>query len=221
MTEMIAIATVALTTASFAVTLILLVYKIGIWRGRVSEKVKQLEGAAENDRKNFRDTVENFRKEVRESAENFRKEVRESAENFRREMREDIGKIQDQIVEIFKRLPPIPPTVGGASPLSLTEFGREISQDLDADKWANGIYESLQKQVQGKPEYIFQEVCMEYVRNELPENMKEKVKEVAYNRGIEDKKQVEWVLVVVLRDKLLATTAHGGRDLQYGHNASV
>ena len=152
----------------------------------MSEQVNQLDKNAENDRKNFRETVENFRKE----------------------MREDIGKIQDQIVEIFKRLPPIPPTVGGASPLSLTEFGREISQDLEADKWANDIYGSLQKQVQGRPEYIFQEVCVEYVRNELSEGMKQKVKQVAYHRGIEDKKQVEWVLIVVLRDTLLATTVH-------------
>ena len=48
---------------------------------------------------------------------------REVLTGFMREVRDDIRAIRENILEIFKRLPPAPATVQSDSPLRLTEFG--------------------------------------------------------------------------------------------------
>ncbi len=64
------------------------------------------------------------------------------------EIRKDTEGIRTNIEEIFRRLPP-PPLIASRSPLSLTDFGRKVADDLNAEAWADnvahGIWETVQE----------------------------------------------------------------------------
>ena len=121
---------------------------------------------------------------------------RASFKDFMKEVRNDIK-------EILRRLPSH--VLGGGSPLQLTEYGRSISERLDAVALAQEIAPRLQVQIEGKAPYEIQERCFDYVRHEYepPDEVESLIKTCAYDHGI-DRGQVLDVLAVELRDKLLA-----------------
>ena len=120
---------------------------------------------------------------------------RASFKDFMKEIRKDI-KI------ILGRLPPRPVT--GSSPLRLTDLGESISQTLEARHWAVRTAEELQGRIQGMQPYEIQDFCSTYIKNEFTPDalQKARIKECAYEHGIESTSVLE-VLMVELRDKLL------------------
>ncbi len=119
------------------------------------------------------------------------------------ELSKDVKKIGEQILEIFKRLPP-PVPVAGESPLHLTDFGEEISEYINATEWAEQIAPKLREKVEGKSKYEIQELCFSYVQGVDLDQTHEQFTNVhscAFDKGIEVKAVLK-VLGVELRDKL-------------------
>ena len=114
--------------------------------------------------------------------------------------------VNDKLEDIFKRLPP--KATFGKSPLALTEFGKSISKELNAEAWAEK--EVGEKEIffplQRKPEYEIHRFCVEYVRKREFRNTymsPAKIQSCAYNHGTTTN-EVEDTLAVVLRDAVLA-----------------
>ncbi|MCY4674105.1 MAG: hypothetical protein OXD43_10145 [Bacteroidetes bacterium] len=191
LSEIIAIATVALTTVSFAVTLVVFVYKVGVWRRTTDKDLQQLRDTADSDRKDFRETIDNYRQDSRETIQ---------------EIREDIREIRSNIENLFIRTtlpPPSSQPITSSSPLSLTDFGEKIARDLGAAHWVNKTAPEVWSYAQTLIEdYEVQGYCFKYVRHYLSDEMETRIKRTAYEYGT-DIEGVYNVLAIVLRDKLL------------------
>lgn len=121
----------------------------------------------------------------------------------RKAFKEFMNEIEKKIEDVLERLPPRK-VVTQASPLQLTDFGKEIAEEIEAEKWAEEIVMHLTKEVKGKSPYNIQQYCFEYVRNfEFDEVKDEDLRGCAYMRGIE-LDDVKRVLAVVLRNRLLS-----------------
>ena len=110
--------------------------------------------------------------------------------------------IRLDIKDIFSRLPAT--SVKGSSPLTLTELGEQISNEVGAKKWAEQIAEELQESVKNMEPFEIQDICFDYVKEKFqpePEFLK-LLQTSAYNTGL-DLKKVYDVLAVELRDHLL------------------
>ncbi|MYC62948.1 MAG: hypothetical protein F4X16_08975 [Caldilineaceae bacterium SB0661_bin_34] len=81
-------------------------------------------------------------------------EHRNTVKDILAEMREDIK-------NILKRIPPS--TVASESPLRLTDFGQDISEQLDAGTWAQRTAAELRDEVEGKQDFEVQDFCFTYV----------------------------------------------------------
>ena len=127
---------------------------------------------------------------------------REVLTGFMREVRDDIRAIRENILEIFKRLPPAPATVQSDSPLRLTEFGEDIAKDLDAKQWASRVAAGLVGEVEGLEPFEIDEFCARYVREDLTDDWNRRVARCAFDCGI-DRPGVLAGLRVALRDALL------------------
>ena len=116
--------------------------------------------------------------------------------------KEFMAEVRDDIKEILGRLPPR--TVAGASPLTLTDLGRRVSQRLGASAIARDLAPLLHGAAAGQSEYDIQAMCFSYIEDkyEPPPEVEALIRACAYENGI-DRKQVMDVLVVELRDSLL------------------
>ena len=116
---------------------------------------------------------------------------------------EFMAEIRDDIKSILRRLSPV---VASGSPLRLTDLGKAIAESLEASTWAERVAPGLETRAEGMPPYEIQDLCSDYVRKEavFDEAQQAKIKESAYNNGLE-RDQVLDVLMVVLRDRLLAS----------------
>ncbi len=126
---------------------------------------------------------------------------RSSFKEFMEEIRTNIKSIQEDIKKIFHLIPAV---ISSESPLKLTDLGRSISSDVNADKWAAEKAVGLVDKFLDKHPYEIQEFCFEFVEEESnysPE-MISKMKMSSYNHGIE-MKHVKRALAVELRDVLL------------------
>ncbi len=81
------------------------------------------------------------------------------------EIQKDIEGIRTKIEDILHRLPP-PPLITGKSPLSLTGFGEEIADKLDAENWANNLAYDIWEDVQEMKDYEVHEYCFDCVRSD-------------------------------------------------------
>ena len=123
------------------------------------------------------------------------------------ELRKEMTEIRDQITGIFMRLGPA--TVSTASPVQLTDLGKAVSKEIEAESWAREAVPTLADRA-GKlsEEFEFHELAETYVQevregSEVPKELERRVKACAYAKGIE-LEQVWRVLVVELRDALLS-----------------
>lgn len=100
------------------------------------------------------------------------------------------------------------PTVGGASPLSLTEIGKVVSEALDLPALARKIAPAVNQRVSGMQAYDIQEFCFDYIRDEYqPDTVDdERIKQCAFEKGL-DRDDILDALAIVLRDELLAAKA--------------
>ena len=97
------------------------------------------------------------------------------------------------------------PTVGGKSPLSLTEIGKKVSDALNMPDMAERLAPSLKSRVEGMLPYDIQEFCFVYIRDEYQPGAEDekRIKDCAYDNGL-DRDDVMDALAIILRDKLIA-----------------
>ena len=119
------------------------------------------------------------------------------------DIKNSITTIQNDIKTILGALPP--PTVSRTSPLSLTDFGKQISKEVKAGIWAEDMAGRLVGRVQDKKPFEIQEFCFKFVKGaefKPTEETSNAIRESAYNHGtkIDDIKDV---FVVELRDSIL------------------
>ncbi len=123
-------------------------------------------------------------------------------DRFGSSLEDTLKTIQSDIKKIFERLPP--PVTSTQSPVKLTDFGRSISNDLDAGKWAEEKAAGLIDGVRNKQPYEIQEFCFKFANDEeYDPTMVSKIQtSSAYNHGI-DIDQIKRVLAIELRDVFL------------------
>ncbi len=80
----------------------------------------------DKDRKSAKIAADADRKAWEQRADRDLAEWKESVEQERSALRDFMSEIRDDIKKIFARLPPTPAPVESASPLRLTDFGRQI-----------------------------------------------------------------------------------------------
>ena len=112
--------------------------------------------------------------------------------------KEFMTEIRKDIAEILLRLSPTP-TATAASPVRLTDFGREISRELDVKAWAMIEAEPLLDQARGKQEHEVYDLCIDYVQaqSDKDEALRNTIRASAYRHGI-DTAQVQRVYVIEL-----------------------
>lgn len=105
------------------------------------------------------------------------------------------------------------PAIKSTSPLSLTEYGEELSKGIDADSLASLYVDKLEPKVTGKNAYEIQQYCFKYAETLLLEDLQKLNKEkydaitnFAFDAGISTDKLMR-VVGIMLRDKLLDMTA--------------
>ncbi|MDE0201340.1 MAG: hypothetical protein OXK73_02770 [Rhodospirillaceae bacterium] len=116
--------------------------------------------------------------------------------------KEFMKEVRGALAEIFRRLPTPPATVS-ASPIQLSDFGREISATGDASAWAGGHAPDLEAEAAGKEEFEVFDLCVAYVEKVFAEDeeFQRRVRATAYQHGTEVA-QVLRVYQVELRDRL-------------------
>lgn len=121
---------------------------------------------------------------------------RQNFNQFMTEMREKID-------DIFERLPSRR-LLEERSPLGLTDFGREVGEEIDAKEWAANMVATLKSEVESKSPYQVQDFCFDYVKSklELTPEQTELVESSAYSHGLKIEKVLD-VLVIELRDALI------------------
>lgn len=133
---------------------------------------------------------------------------RKAFKEFMSEIQKDIKEIRTNVEEIFRRLPR-QPLITSKSPLSLTKFGAEVAEELDAEDWADDQAYQVWEDVQGMKDYEVHEYCNDHVRaDDFTGHMRDTIKEVAYENGI-NTDGVYDVLAIVLRDTILEKLREG------------
>ena len=128
---------------------------------------------------------------------------RRDFKSFMDEIRTELSRIHSRIDDIFGKLGG-PATLNTASPITLTDLGRSISETLGASAWAANRAETLIERVIEAPAYDIQVFTFEYVEGEFTPDaaMEATIKQCAYENGLR-RKQVLDVLAIELRDQLL------------------
>ena len=122
--------------------------------------------------------------------------------SFTENVRDDIRELRQDIKRLLSWQGS--PTVGGKSPLSLTEIGKKVSNELNMPDMAARLAPYLKSRVEGMLPYDIQEFCFDYIRDEyqLPTEYEAQIKQCAYDNGL-DCDDILDALAIVLRDKLL------------------
>ena len=115
-----------------------------------------------------------------------------------------LDEVRADIKKIFREMPR--KVSAQESPLRLTDFGKSISDSLEAQQWAKGTAEQVKQEVDGFTAYAIQEWAYRFVKQEdrLPSTdmPQEKMEITAFNHGV-GLQQVHEVLALELRDELL------------------
>ena len=109
--------------------------------------------------------------------------------------------IRNDIKEIFRRLPLAPAGVKEGSPLTLTDFGQKMSENMDARAWAEELAPTLQAELVGKRAFEVDAFSRRYVYEQMREDAR--VAKCMYEMAVEPDNALN-VLHVVLRDRLIA-----------------
>ena len=122
---------------------------------------------------------------------------------FRNTVGDTIKEIRDDIKKLLERLPAKP--IAPGSPITLTDLGKSISEEIGGSIWAKDQVEKFFPDVQGKNQYEIQELSFDYVKKkfEPPDAFYQKMQECAYEKGVTID-GVKDVLAVELRDALLS-----------------
>ena len=136
----------------------------------------------------------------------FMREIRDEMREMRGEMREMRGEIKN----IFNRLPG-EPVEKVTSPISLTDYGKELSQSINASEIADLQITKVTAAVENFNAYQIQEYCFSFSKDDLLNELKanhadlyDKIHEVAFEQGM-DVEKLTRVIALELRDKILPT----------------
>ena len=123
---------------------------------------------------------------------------REAFHNFMDEIRE-------KLEQIFERLPPRR-LLDSESPLKLTEFGQEVSNQVKGKAWASEQAQKISDDLSDAGEYEIQERCLSHVwlQYENDDELKNIYRQCAYDNGVKVDQIVE-VVSVELRDAVLSS----------------
>ncbi len=115
-----------------------------------------------------------------------------------------MNQISQRIDEIWKHLGG-KPVSESTSPISLTDFGRSISERVGAKKWSHEESIALIEELRGFSEYQVQEFCNGHVWKKIlgDDELKARVENCAYQEGIDTEKVAE-VISIELRDAVLS-----------------
>ena len=141
-------------------------------------------------------------KEVKAEQRSFGESLKE-VKAEQRSFGVSLRKVEEKIINIPEQLPP-PTIVEIKSPIRLSNFGRDISENLSVDRWAADHATCLVDKASEKQEFEIFEMCVEYVGNQFENNVgfNKNFRKGAYEVGT-DVEQVKKVYAVELRDALL------------------
>lgn len=119
-------------------------------------------------------------------------------------LKEMMTEVRSDIKNLFERLPHRQ-SVKGASPVQLTEFGKDISEHQMIDAWAAEYVTDLVEKLHSKEEFDVFETCVKFISGKMESdpNFARVVRKAAYEHGT-DVEQVIKVYEVVLRDAVMA-----------------
>lgn len=163
-----------------------ILYQILKWKAKTDGDISRQGDCADLDR-----TAANNRiNQVEERA----KEDRTTFNVIATEIREDIKKI-------LLYVNPNPP-IESNSPYRLTEFGEKIANVVKDHIWAEQLVPELKEEIEGKEPFEIDDFAHVYVNERITDKWRRQIAICAYEMGTE-KSNVEAVLAIVLRDKLL------------------
>ena len=172
-----------------------IILAIGKWIGNVN-----------TDRKSFKE----FMKGVEKKIEKINDKFDDKFEKINDKFDDKFEKINDKLEKIFHLLHN-EPIEKRTSPISLTDYGQKLSQEISASEISDMELTNATEQVKDCNAYQIQEYCFEFAKNALLKKLNEKhrdfydkIHEVAFNEGIEVEKLTR-VIALELRDKILSS----------------
>lgn len=120
--------------------------------------------------------------------------------DFMADIRKDLRQLRLDVGKLLGK--PVP--IKTDSPLALTDYGKELSEKLDAVNWAKMEAVSLRSQDTGTEPFEIEEFSFEYVRKEYPtvRDLARSLRAAIYEHGL-DRDHVYDVLALELRDELI------------------
>ena len=124
-----------------------------------------------------------------------------SFETIARSVEATLSNIELDLKELSERIPV--PIVKGSSRLSLTEFGKEVSREINAKDWARSKSQTLWRELDGKEPYEIHDFCENYVLSEVNvEAIEGSIKRTIYEHGSK-RDDLMSLLAIELRDSVL------------------
>ncbi len=129
---------------------------------------------------------------------------------------DDFKALNTRVDKLYDRLflRPSQSVTQSLSPISLSDYGKKISQDIDAPSLAKQYVNVLQDKSVGMNPYQIQELCFAFDRDELIKDMEEhdkdnftKVTTCAFQEGIAVE-TITRVIGILMRDILLEQAGH-------------
>lgn len=102
-------------------------------------------------------------------------------------------------------------TVVSDSPMTLTEFGEKIADEMGVRAWAEALAPNLLKEVKGTRAFEADEFAEKYVQTGLSSEWQDRVAASAYKHGLK-RANIQNVLRVVLRDEILRVGEFSGPE---------
>ena len=113
-----------------------------------------------------------------------------------------IQRSEGRLMDAIRNLTPGGGVAKPASPLVLTDLGKEVSVALGAEEWAGKLAGTLVEQA-GERDYEIQDFAFEYVEGaDFTDVQQGRIRQVAYQHGLNEY-SVRRVLAIELRDRLL------------------
>lgn len=163
--------------------IVLLIFRVGEWKGTLSQTVNRLEKDAETERPRTQDDAE----------------WKGGVNSLLERIREDLDELRRIVFAKFGI-----PLVSSQSPLQLTKLGKTVSQEIGARKWVERVADGLSSQTEASDAYEIQTFCFEYVErlDQYLDEERRAIRQTAFQRGLKAK-EVRRVLAIELRDELL------------------
>ena len=178
------------------------------------QKFEKLERKFESLEQKFESLEQKFEGKLEKFNEKFEQKFAELERKFEGrfdKVNERFDKVNERLDKVNERLDNVDsqlasmPITSRASPLSLSDLGQKVSEEISGKNWAKRQAERLGPQVLDKTEYFeMLDIARAYVRKEYEPEKEEtrNWRRCAYMNGVEIEAVME-VLVMELRDVLI------------------